>query len=248
MTTPITNTHVRGSTTAPGSDPVALVTGGSRGLGRALVVSLLDRGWTVVTDARRTDDLARLAADTGERPTLLTIAGDVTDAAHRARLAGAISELGRLDLLVNNASTLGPTPLPPLARQASADLAATLEVNLLAPHALTTRLLADLRRSHGVVINVTSDAATEGYEGWGAYGASKAALEQWSNILAAEESALDVYWVDPGDLRTDLHQAAFPGEDISDRPLPEVAIPGLLRLVDERPSSGRYRAQEVATS
>ena len=152
----------------------------------------------------------------------------------------------RLELLVNNASTLGHTPLRPLGDQPGGALADVLTTNLLAPHDLTVALLPVLRRSNGVVINVTSDAAVEGYPGWGPYGVSKAALEQWSNILASEEDSLSVYWVDPGDLRTDLHQAAFPGEDISDRPLPDIAVPGFLSLLDERPPSGRAKALQLA--
>ncbi len=225
----------------------ALITGGSKGLGRSLGGALLRRGWTVVTDAREAAGLRALERDhPDERERLITIAGDITDGGHRRRLRDEVNALGRLDLLVNNASSLGTTPLPRLGRQSADNLADVYRVNVLAPHALTTVLLPVLRANRGVIINVTSDAAIEGYPGWGAYGASKAALEQWSNVLAAEEPDVSVYWVDPGDLRTDLHQQAFPGEDISDRPLPDVAVPGLLRLVDDRPPSGRYRAQERA--
>lgn len=227
---------------------VALVTGGTRGLGRALVRALLDRGWTVVTDGRDPTTLDGLVASVGHGDQLVALVGDVTDPIHRGQLTDAIRQLGRLDVLVNNASTLGTTPMPSLAEQGISNLASTIEVNLLAPHALSTSLLDVLRESGGAVVNVTSDAAVEGYPGWGAYGASKAALEQWSNVLAAEEPDVDVYWLDPGDLRTDLHQAAFPGEDISDRPLPEVAVPGMLWVIDHRPPSGRVRAMEVSAS
>lgn len=234
---------------APNNDPVALITGGSKGLGRALTRALLDRSWTVVTDARSASALDHLRLDVADRPgTLITVVGDVTDPKHQAELADRVQDLNRLDLLVNNASTLGITPMPALAEQPGSNLAAALAVNLIAPHDLTVSLLPKLRAGRGAVINITSDAAVEGYPGWGAYSASKAALEQWSNVLAAEEHEVSVYWVDPGDLRTDLHQAAFPGEDISDRPRPEVAIPGLLHLIDERPPSGRRRALELAES
>ncbi len=225
---------------------VALLTGGSRGLGRVLGHALLSRGWTLITDGRDETSLRALVdAQTGSRDRLITVAGDVTDEAHRTHLRDQVNRLGRLDLLVNNASTLGATPLPRLGRQPADNLADVYRTNVLAPHALTTVLLPVLRANGGTVVNVTSDAAVEAYAGWGAYGASKAALEQWSNVLAAEEPDISVYWVDPGDLRTDLHQEAFPGEDISDRPLPDVAVPGLLHLLDERPPSGRYRAQEL---
>lgn len=225
---------------------VALVTGGTRGLGRALVRDLLERGWTVVTDGRDPATLDALvgSSDHGER--LVAVAGDVTDADHRSDLEHAVEQLGRLDVLVNNASTLGTTPLPALADQTAGNLSSAFEVNVLAPHALTTSLIGVLRASNGAVVNITSDAAIEGYPGWGAYGVSKAALEQWSSVLAAEEPVLDVYWVDPGDLRTDLHQAAFPGEDISDRPGPATVVPAILSLLDRRPASGRYRAADLA--
>jgi NAD(P)-dependent dehydrogenase (short-subunit alcohol dehydrogenase family) len=227
----------------------ALITGGSKGLGRSLAGELLRRGWTVITDARHPADLDLLAAahqHAGRR--LITIAGDITDENHRRELRDEVNRLGRLDLLVNNASTLGATPLPRLGTQPADNLAETYRVNVLAPHALTTVVLPVLRANRGTIVNITSDAAIEGFPGWGAYGASKAALEQWSNVLAAEEPEVSVYWVDPGDLRTDLHQQAFPGEDISDRPHPDVAIPGLLRLVEERPPSGRFRAQEMVSA
>ncbi len=228
-------------------DTVALVTGGSKGLGRALVLALLDRSWTVITDGRTAADLDRLERRAEDRPgRLVTVRGDVTDPAHRAELVAAVAAEGRLDLLVNNASTLGVTPLTGLMSQPGSALIDVLATNLIAPHDLAVDLVPFLRRSRGVLINITSDAAVEGFPGWGPYGASKSALEQWSNVLAAEESDLSVYWVDPGDLRTDLHQAAFPGEDISDRPLPEVAIPGLLHLVEQRPPSGRAKALAVA--
>jgi len=223
------------------SQPTALITGAGRGLGLALARSLLASGWRVVVDARRT---AHLAADL---PGALVVTGDVTDPAHREALASAVGGLGRLDLLVNNASDLGPSPLPPLADVPLAAVRRVLETNVLAPLALTQRLLPLLRTSGGTVLNVSSDAAVEAYAGWGAYGSSKAALDQLTAVLAAEEPALAVYAVDPGDMRTEMHQAAFPGEDISDRPEPEEVVPALLRLIASRTApSGRVRAADLA--
>jgi NAD(P)-dependent dehydrogenase (short-subunit alcohol dehydrogenase family) len=223
----------------------ALVTGASRGLGRALASALAAAGYALVIDAR--DERAlRLAAD-GIRAAapgsdVTALAGDVTDPAHRAVLCAAA---GEIDLLVNNAGTLGAAPLPALADYPLEELRAAFEANVIAPVALTQLFLPALRERGGAVLNVTSDAAVEPYAGWGGYGAAKAAIEQASNVLAAEESAIRVWWVDPGDLRTDMHQAAFPGEDISDRPLPESVAPVLVRLVTERLPSGRYRAAEL---
>ena len=223
------------------SQPTALITGAGRGLGLALARSLLASGWRVVVDARRT---AHLAADL---PGALVVTGDVTDPAHRDALASAVGGLGRLDLLVNNASDLGPSPLPPLADVPLAAVRRVLETNVLAPLALTQRLLPLLRTSGGTVLNVSSDAAVEAYAGWGAYGSSKAALDQLTAVLAAEEPALAVYAVDPGDMRTEMHQAAFPGEDISDRPEPEEVVPALLRLIASHTApSGRVRAADLA--
>lgn len=227
--------------------PVSLVTGGTRGLGREIVGALLDRGHIVITDGRRAEHIDALRTRHGDRlDRLHTIVGDITDTDHRQALRDTVNNLGRLDLLVNNASTLGATPLPHLAAQSGTNLLTTYETNLVAPHELTTGLLPLLRSTRGVLVNVTSDAAVDAYPGWGAYASSKAALEQWSHVLSVEEPDVSVYWVDPGDLRTDLHQQAFPGEDISDRPLPHVAIPGLLALLDSQPASGRFRLQEVS--
>jgi NAD(P)-dependent dehydrogenase (short-subunit alcohol dehydrogenase family) len=176
---------------------------------------------------------------------VVAIPGDVTDPAHRAALARAARQAGRLDLLVNNAGTLGAAPLPALADYPADELRAAFEVNVIAPIALTQLLLPLLREHGGAVLNITSDAAVEAYAGWGGYGAAKAALEQASNVLAAEEVALRVWWADPGDIRTDMHQQAFPGEDISDRPLPESVVPGFVRLITQRLPSGRYRAAHL---
>jgi NAD(P)-dependent dehydrogenase (short-subunit alcohol dehydrogenase family) len=212
-----------------------------------LARSLAADGWTLVIDARGADALESARADLAELGArVLAVPGDVGDARHRADLIRAAEGAGRLDLLVNNASALGPSPQPNLAEYPLDVLRDVYEANVIGPLALTQLALPLLRSSHGRVVNITSDAAVEGYEGWGGYGSSKAALEQWTNVLAAEEPDLRVYRVDPGDLRTQMHQDAFPGEDISDRPLPEVAVPGLRHLIDGDEPSGRYRAQELA--
>ena len=230
---------------------IALVTGASRGLGRALAAGLAREGYDLIIDARSAADLDAAAAEisragAGGIPGAVTaIPGDVTDPAHRAALARAAQDAGRLDLLVNNAGTLGASPLPALADYPVAELRTAFEVNVIAPIALTQLLLPLLRASGGAVLNITSDAAVEAYAGWGGYGAAKAALEQASNVLAAEEPAVRVWWADPGDLRTAMHQQAFPGEDISDRPRPETVVPALTRLVAERLPSGRYRAAHL---
>jgi NAD(P)-dependent dehydrogenase (short-subunit alcohol dehydrogenase family) len=224
--------------------PVAVVTGASKGLGLALTRALADRGWSVVVDARDGDTLRRAVAG---RPGVTAVPGDVVDPAHRAELVAAVERLGRLDVLVNNASTLGASPLPRLAVLPLETYRQTLEVNVVAPLALVQALLPVLRASDGRIVNITSDAGVEGYESWGGYGSSKAALEQLSNVLAAEEPGVRVYWLDPGDMRTDMHQDAFPGEDISDRPPPEESIPGLLALLDGDRPSGRYNARALVT-
>jgi NAD(P)-dependent dehydrogenase (short-subunit alcohol dehydrogenase family) len=173
----------------------------------------------------------------------------VADADHRRALIEAARSLGGLDLLVNNASVLGPSPLPPLSAYPLEALGQVYDVNVVAPLGLIQLALPLLNASsHGRILNITSDAATEAYEGWGGYGSSKAALEQLSNVLAAECSRLTIWWFDPGDMRTQMHQEAFPGEDISDRPEPESAVPALLRLLDERPPSGRYRAADLTAA
>jgi short-subunit dehydrogenase len=229
------------------TEPVAVVTGASRGLGRALAGALSGGGYRLIIDARNAAALEAAAAGLSglHGGHVTAIAGDIADPAHRASLAAAASELGGASLLVNNAGTLGASPLPALADYPADELLAALEVNVVAPIALTQLFLPDLRRLGGAVLNVTSDAAVEPYAGWGGYGAAKAALEQASNVLAAEESAVRVWWVDPGDMRTQMHQEAFPGEDISDRPPPEAVTPALLRLVTERMPSGRYRAADL---
>lgn len=218
----------------------AIITGASQGLGRALATSLAADGWRLVVDARTADDLAEAAAGW---PDVTAVPGDVTDPAHRTALVEAAGD--RLDLLVLNASSLGQTPLPPVAGYDLDAFRQVLEVNTVASLGLLQLALPKLRESKGRALAISSDAAVEGYEGWGGYGASKAALDQLVRVLAAEEPGLRIYSADPGDLCTRMHQDAFPGEDISDRPLPETAVPALRRLVDEDLPSGRYSAAEL---
>jgi NAD(P)-dependent dehydrogenase (short-subunit alcohol dehydrogenase family) len=225
----------------------ALITGASRGLGAALADGLARQGWRLVIDARTEDDLNTAADALSRLTTVVAIAGDVVDDDHRAALAAAAKGLGGADLLVNNASTLGGSPPPALADFPLPALLETFEVNVLAPIALTQLVLPQLRlAAAGGVLNISSDAAVEAYAGWGGYGAAKAALDHASAVLAVEEPGLRVWSVDPGDLRTRLQQEAFPGEDISDRPLPETVVPHLLGLLRDRPPSGRYRAADLA--
>jgi NAD(P)-dependent dehydrogenase (short-subunit alcohol dehydrogenase family) len=217
---------------------VALITGGSAGLGRAVLEALTELGWTVVTDGRDGDRLADIPSSG-----VVRVPGDVADPGHRGDLVAEVDRLGRLDLLMHNASTLGPLPLKPLRELSGDDLIATWSVNAVAPHELTRALLPRLLASGGVIVSVSSDAAVDHYPTWGAYGAGKAALDHLTATWAAEEDLL-AYAVDPGDLRTALHQAAFPGEDISDRPLPATVVPAFLEILRRRPPSGRYRAAD----
>lgn len=219
----------------------AIITGASRGLGFAIATELAAAGWHLIIDARDESALLAAADSLPKTGAVEPIAGDITDPAHRAALIRAAGAHGRLDLLINNAGTLGPSPLPSIAAIDLDDLRAAFEANVVAPLALTQLALPLLRASRGTVIDVTSDAALEAYPGWGAYGASKAATEQLRNVLAAEEPDVSVWRVDPGDLRTRMHQDAFPGEDISDRPLPSSVAPALRRLLDDAPPSGRIR-------
>ena len=224
---------------------VAVVTGASRGLGRALARALAEEGYRLVVDARNGDTLRAAMAGLPADAVVSALAGDITDPAHRGDLSRAADTLGGPDLLINNAGTLGPSPLPAIADFPLDELRTAFEVNVLAPIALTQLLLPALRERGGAVLSVTSDAAVEAYAGWGGYGAVKAALEQACNVLSAEEVAVRVWRVDPGDLRTQMHQEAFPGEDISDRPLPESVVPAFRRLISERMPSGRYRAADL---
>jgi NAD(P)-dependent dehydrogenase (short-subunit alcohol dehydrogenase family) len=223
--------------------PTAIVTGASRGLGLALARALAEREWRLVIDAREPDALAAARAELAALTDVAALAGDVADPWHRTALVATAGR--RLDLLVNNASLLGPSPQPRLAEYPLAELEDVYRVNVLAPLALIQMALP-LLGDGGRIVNVTSDAAAETYEGWGGYGSSKAALERLSAVLAAEQPRLRVYAVDPGDMRTRMHQAAFPGEDISDRPPPEESVPGLLRLIEGELPSGRYLARDLA--
>jgi NAD(P)-dependent dehydrogenase (short-subunit alcohol dehydrogenase family) len=217
-----------------------IVTGASRGLGAALTHALVDRGWRVVVDARDGEALRR---EWGYRSHDVVIAGDVADLMHRRALVEAAG--GSIDLVVNNASTLGPSPQPALAEYPMEELRRVFEVNVVAPLALVQLALPQIAPG-ACIINITSDAAVEAYEGWGGYGSSKAALEQLTAVLAVEHPELRVYAVDPGDMRTQMHQDAFPGEDISDRPSPGESVPGLLALIEGDLPSGRYRARDLA--
>ena len=220
--------------------PVGIVTGASRGLGLALARSLAEREWRLVVDARGREALVEAAAGLDG---VTAIHGDVADPAHRRALVETAGP--HIDLVVNNASLLGPSPQPALADYPLDELRRVYEVNVLAPLELVQLALPRLSPS-AAIVNVTSDAAVEAYDGWGGYGSSKAALEQLGAILATEHPALRVYTVDPGDMRTQMHQEAFPGEDISDRPPPEESVPGLLALIEGSLPSGRYRARELA--
>jgi NAD(P)-dependent dehydrogenase (short-subunit alcohol dehydrogenase family) len=227
----------------------ALITGASKGLGRVIATYLARSGYDVILTARGQSELQAVAHELRKEDAYVTaIAGDVTGAAHRRRLADAVVEAGGLDILVNNASDLGPSPMPELADYPLDALRNVFEANVVAPIALVQELRDALRARHGLVVNVTSDAAVGAYEAWGGYGASKAALELASRTLATElrSDGIGVVVVDPGDMRTDMHQAAFPGEDISDRPLPDVTVPfwAWLFAADHLSiSGGRYQAQ-----
>ena len=219
---------------------VALVTGGSTGLGRELSRELAGRGWRVITDGRSEEKFKDAELPEG----VTVVVGDLTDPDHRDRLRAEVERHGRLDLLVHNASTLGPLPMRPLAEVDVPDLAHVWRTNIGGPLVLTSALLPWLREADGVLLSISSDAAVNHYESWGLYGASKAALDHVT-LTYGEETGLHAYAVDPGDMRTAMHQDAFPGEDISDRPLPGSVVPHLLALLDARPASGRYRAADL---
>jgi NAD(P)-dependent dehydrogenase (short-subunit alcohol dehydrogenase family) len=225
----------------------AIVTGASRGFGYELAASLARLGWNLVIDARDGSALKTAAAELdGLGPgRVVFVVGDVSDRLHARHLVDSAAGLGDLKLLVNNASILGPSPQPNLAEYSIDVLEEVFRVNVLGPVSLTQLALPYLRSTGGIVVNITSDAAVEPYEGWGGYGSSKAALEQVSNILAAEEPDVAVYWFDPGDMRTQMHQEAFPGEDISDRPLPGTRVPALIDLLEMGLPSGRYTAEAL---
>ncbi|MGA7096489.1 MAG: SDR family oxidoreductase [Acidimicrobiia bacterium] len=221
---------------------VAVITGASRGFGLALARALAGEGWSLVIDARGADALDVAAAELAEHTTVRAIAGDIADDDHRRALVAAAAEMGGVDLLVNNASLLGPSPQPNLGDYPLTDLTRVFQANVFGPLGLIQLAIPTLRDHHGTIVNITSDAAVEGYEGWGGYGSSKAALEQISNVLAEEEPDVTVIWFDPGDMNTVMHQQAFPGEDISDRPPPEESVPPLLEILRQKRPSGRYRA------
>ncbi|MFJ1708187.1 SDR family NAD(P)-dependent oxidoreductase [Kitasatospora sp. NPDC088346] len=226
---------------------VAVVTGASRGLGLALARALATDGWQLVVTARGGAELAAAETELAALTKVVALTGSVVDDDHRERIAEAAAALGGASLLVNNASTLtgyelaGARP-PALADHPQAGLLETFEVNVLGPIVLTQLLLPQLRERRGAVLNISSDAAVEAYAGWGAYGASKAALDHASAVLGREEPSVAVWAVDPGDLRTRMHQEAFPGEDISDRPVPATVVPAFLGLLRDRLASGRYSA------
>jgi NAD(P)-dependent dehydrogenase (short-subunit alcohol dehydrogenase family) len=226
---------------------IALITGASRGLGVALARKLARDGWKLIIDARGEESLEAARAELATLTDVTAIAGNVMDPEHRRELAGAARDAGGLDALVNNASVLGPSPQPDLLDYPLGVLEQVYKTNVIAPIALIQAVRHDLRPDARIV-NVTSDAAVEPYEGWGGYGSSKAALEQLSNILAAENPQWRVYWVDPGDMRTRMHQEAFPDEDISDRPLPEGSVPGFVHLLTGDRPSGRFAARDLALS
>ena len=222
----------------------ALITGASRGLGLALAHALARKGWTLIINARGEQALEAARAALAEHTEVIAVAGDVTSVQTRQALAEAAQSIGGLDVLVNNASILGPSPQPRLLDYPLDVLQAVYQANVFAPLALTQTLRGMLHPG-ARILNITSDAGVQAYEGWGGYGSSKAALEHLSAILAVEEPQLRVYWIDPGDMRTQMHQEAFPGEDISDRPLPEISVPGILALIEGEYPSGRYVAREV---
>jgi NAD(P)-dependent dehydrogenase (short-subunit alcohol dehydrogenase family) len=222
----------------------ALITGGSRGLGLALAGALAGRGWRLIIDGRQAQALEDARRVLGALAEAIAIPGDVNDPLHREALAAAARHTGGLDLLVNNASYLGPSPQPPLLDYPLDVLEAVFRANVVAPLGLIQAVKNELKPD-AVILNITSDAAVEPYEGWGGYGASKAALEQLSAVLAAENPLWRVYWVDPGDMRTQMQQEAYPGEDISDLPPPEESVPGILKLILGRLPGGRYEARNL---
>ena len=222
----------------------ALITGASRGLGLALARQLAQKGWGLVIDARGKKALEQVREELSAKTKLIAIPGDIAAESHRKKLLKAAQELGGLDALVNNASLLGPSPQPALLEYPLDVLEDVYRANVFAPLAIIQTLRPTLKPD-ACILNVTSDAGVEAYGGWGGYGSSKAALEHLSHILAKENPSLRIYWVDPGDMRTQMQQEAFPDEDISDRPLPEESVPGLIALIEGTQPSGRYRAREV---
>jgi NAD(P)-dependent dehydrogenase (short-subunit alcohol dehydrogenase family) len=227
------------------SNRTALITGASRGLGLALGRALAQEGWTLIIDARGAEGLADACEELGRLTSVYGVPGDVTDDRHRKALAKAARQAGGLDAVVNNASILGPSPQPELAEYPLDTLEDVYRANVIAPLGVIQAVREQIKPG-AAILNITSDAGVEPYPGWGGYGSSKAALEHLSAILAAENPDWRVYWVDPGDMRTQMQQEAFPGEDISDRPLPEASVPGLLALLKGSLPSGRYQARAIA--
>lgn len=222
----------------------ALITGASRGLGLALAHELAQHGWTLLIDARGADTLEAARRELAQHTTVVAIPGDITAAAHRRALAAAAGQAGGLDVVINNAGALGPSPQPQLLDYPLDVLETVYRANVVAPLGVIQAMIPQLKPG-ACIVNITSDAGVASYPGWGGYGSSKAALEHWSAVLAAEQPDLRVYWVDPGDMRTAMHQAAFPGEDIGNRPLPEVSVPGIMALIAGDQPSGRYVAQDL---
>jgi len=222
----------------------ALVTGASRGFGRAVARGLAAWGWNLILTARDAERLRAVRDELAVETHVAAIAGDVTDAGHRATLAVLARGHAGLDAVVNNAGTLGASPLPALLEYPLAALRSAFEANVIAPLGVLQAVRAELKPGARVV-NITSDAAVSAYAGWGGYGSSKAAFEQLSAVLDVENPDLRVYWLDPGDMRTDMHQAAYPGEDISDRPLPEESVAAVLDLLEGERPGGRYVAREL---
>lgn len=223
----------------------ALITGASRGLGLALARLLAQEGWTLILDARGAEALAEAERELSTQTRVIAIAGDIAETSHRWALAEAVRKQGWLDVVVNNASVLGPSPQPKLLEYPLDVLEQVYRVNVLGPLALIQDV-QDFLKPNAAVINISSDAGVQPYPGWGGYGSSKAALEQLTAILAAENPDWRVYWVDPGDMRTQMHQEAYPGEDISDRPLPDQSAAGLVKLIESNLPSGRHLARELA--
>ena len=229
------------------STQTALITGASRGLGLALARELAQQNWRLIINARGAEALEDARKELAKWTEVIAIAGDVTDLEHRKALAHAAKEIGGLDTVINNAGILGPSPQPELLNYPLDILTDVYRANVIAPLGVLQALQHTLK-SDARVINITSDAAREAYPGWGGYGSSKAALEQLSNVLAAERPNWRIYWVDPGDMRTQMHREAFPFEDISDRPLPETSVPGFIELLEGDYPSGRYAARELLTT
>lgn len=228
----------------PDLSKTALITGASRGLGFALARALAEAGWKLILNARGLNALEAARVELAAKTCVLTVSGDVAAEQTQEALAAAAREIGGLDALVNNASVLGPTPLPRLLQYPVSALEEVYRVNVFAPLRLIQAMRGSLK-SHARIVNITSDAGVAAYEGWGGYGSSKAALDQLSAVLAAEEPDRRVYWIDPGDMRTQMHQEAFPGEDISDRPPPEVSVSGIVALIEGTYPSGRYVARSL---